>query len=210
MFEEKLAAYSLLQHPFYVAWQKGELTLPTLQCYAKQYRHHVNAFPCYLSALHSQSTSLETRRVILENLMDEEGIDGTAHPILWDNFAKGLGVKEDALHADAFPSTQNLLDRFEGLTKQSFAAGLGALYAYERQIPTIAETKIDGLKRFYNINDPSSLEFFEVHQKADEWHSQEVADLIKALPEDQQKEAEQGAVVAAQALWDFLSGIDVH
>ena len=40
---------------------------------------------------------------------------------------------------------------------------LHLLYTYERQIPEIAETKIQGLKKFYGVNSKDGLEFFEAH-----------------------------------------------
>jgi pyrroloquinoline-quinone synthase len=208
MFPE-LEQYSLLKHPYYQAWQQGELTQETLQCYSRQYLHHVDAFPRYLSMIHSQCTNLADRRVIMGNLMDEEGFSGTvAHPVLWENFAVGLGVHKDEVRALPFANTQKLCDTFHKLAGQSYAAGLGALYAYERQIPEIAKTKIDGLKKFYGINDAATLEFFEVHQKADEWHSEEVAALIKKLAPEGQEVAKRAAIETAQALWGFLDGVE--
>jgi pyrroloquinoline-quinone synthase len=209
MFPE-LARYELLKHPFYQSWQQGELTQATLQCYARQYLHHVNAFPTYLSRIHSHSTNLEQRQIILRNLMEEEGVDanGKAHPVLWEQFAEGLGVTKANMNVAPFANTQKLLDTFKKLADQSYAAGLGALYAYERQIPEIAKTKIKGLKEFYNIHDQATLEFFEVHQKADEWHSQEVEALIAKLSPSERAVAEQAAITAAAALWDFLTGIE--
>ena len=41
---------SILQHPFYVAWQKGTLTREQLATYARVYWPHVAAFPSYLEA----------------------------------------------------------------------------------------------------------------------------------------------------------------
>lgn len=208
MFPE-LEQYSLLKHPYYQAWQQGELTQATLQCYSRQYLHHVDAFPLYLSKIHSQCTNISDRQVIMGNLMDEEGFSGTeAHPILWENFAIGLGVKRNELRAIPLANTQKLLDTFHELSGKSYAAGLGALYAYERQIPEIAKTKIKGLQEFYGINDAATLEFFEVHQKADEWHSEEVEALIKKLSPEDQAIAKEASIQAAQALWGFLDGIE--
>lgn len=205
----QLEQYSLLKHPFYQSWQQGELTQATLQCYSRQYLHHVDAFPRYLSMIHSQCTDLNDRRVIMGNLMDEEGFNGTAaHPILWENFAIGLGVNKDEVRAEPFTNTQKLCDTFARLASSSYAAGLGALFAYERQIPEIAKTKIDGLKKFYGINDAATLEFFEVHQQADEWHSAEVAALINKLSPADQEVAKNAAIEAAQALWSFLDGVE--
>ena len=38
----------LLKHPFYQSWNEGTLTLDTLKIYAKEYYHHVAAFPVIL------------------------------------------------------------------------------------------------------------------------------------------------------------------
>lgn len=208
MSQPTLAQYDLLSHPFYQAWQAGKLTLSALQYYATQYSHHVDAFPRYLGRIHSQCLSGADRQVILRNLMDEEGISGVPHPELWRQFANGVGVN-DAEFTTTPPSaaTQALVDTFFKLANTSYAAGLGALYAYEQQVPEIAKTKIQGLKAFYGINDEKTLQFFTVHQQADEWHSQEIRDLINALPVQQQEEAHAASLEAAQALWNFLSGV---
>src|SRR3954452_24423838 len=90
-FEERVAPFDLLQHPFYQAWSKGELTREDLRHYAAEYWHHVAAFPAYLSALHSQLPDGELRRMVLANLADEEGLrDGTPHTDLWMQFARGM------------------------------------------------------------------------------------------------------------------------
>ena len=46
--------YSMLKHPFYVAWTEGKLSKAVLAAYAKQYYAHVRAFPTYVSAVHSR------------------------------------------------------------------------------------------------------------------------------------------------------------
>ena len=40
--------------------------------YAEQYYQHVKAFPRYISATHSICEDIEKRRILLENLQDEE------------------------------------------------------------------------------------------------------------------------------------------
>ena len=59
-----IAHRRLLDHPFYTAWSKGELTREALQTYAEQYYHWVLAFPTWLSATHANATDLETRQEI--------------------------------------------------------------------------------------------------------------------------------------------------
>ena len=42
--------------------------------------------------------------------------------------------------------TKDMIDNFFVQARKSYAEGLASLYTYERQIPEIAETKIQGLK----------------------------------------------------------------
>jgi pyrroloquinoline-quinone synthase len=207
---EKLAPLNLLKHPFYLAWNAGTLSRETLAYYAQQYAHHVEAFPRYLSAIHTQCDDLKKRQILLGNLVDEEqGPEN--HPQLWLQFAAALGMDEAAVrNASHYPQTSQLVDSFFKLTRSDYATGLGALYAYEHQTPAVAETKLDGLKKHYDITDKAGVQFFEVHANADVWHTQEVAGLLDTLSTEEQMRAEAGALTAAKALWNFLDGIVAH
>jgi len=205
-----LESLHLLKHPFYQDWMAGKLTTACLQDYARQYFAHVDAFPRYLGAIHSQCTDATERRTLLENLNDEEGLShGQSHPELWLNFARGLGVERDqVLSAGRRAAIQKVVDTFFTYARSSYHEGLGALYAYEQQVPEIAESKIAGLKERYGISDPETLSFFEVHRVADVHHRKALKDILDHLPEEQKAEATQAAVHAATVLWDFLT--DVH
>jgi pyrroloquinoline-quinone synthase len=91
--------------------------------------------------------------------------------------------------------------------RKSYASGLGTLFAYERQIPEVATFKIDALKKHYAIDQESTLEFFEVHRKADVYHTDTLKKLLNELTPEEQVEAEQSATIAADHLWKFLDGI---
>ena len=70
---KKLDRYHLLTHPFYkVFWNEGKLTREIIKDYAEQYYQHVKAFPRYISATHSICDDIEKRKILLENLQDEE------------------------------------------------------------------------------------------------------------------------------------------
>jgi pyrroloquinoline-quinone synthase len=215
---EKLTAiveqHHLLKHPFYIAWTEGKLTQTHLQHYAIQYFQNVLAFPTYVSAVHFNTphfgTSIAARQTILGNLIEEEqGKEN--HPALWQRFATALGVTEaDLIETPALPTTANLINTFRQLCIQSpFYAGLAALYAYESQIPAIAQTKIDGLQRFYGMTDSSQYKFFSVHQTADVWHTETALQLIAQYANTPEKEAEalKVAQAVAAALWQFLDGV---
>ena len=89
----KVAAKAMLSHPFYRAWTEGRLPLDTLRAYARQYFHHVEAFPRAVSAVHSACPDRDGRRMLAENLAEEEGIatGKQDHAALWLMFAEGLG-----------------------------------------------------------------------------------------------------------------------
>jgi len=206
---KKLDQYHLLSHPFYKSWNEGKLTREIIKDYAEQYYQHVKAFPRYISATHSLCEDIEKRKILLENLNDEENKDGD-HPKLWKNFALAMGAdakKIEEVKADQF--TKNMIDNFFKNGRSTYAEGLASLYTYERQIPEIAETKIQGLKKYYGVSSKEGLEFFEVHKKADVHHRVECEKLLDALSEEEQSKAEKAALSTAKYLWNFLSGIAV-
>jgi len=204
-----IAERSMLAHPFYQAWEMGSLSREALAEYAKQYFHHVEAFPQAVSAVHANCPDAKGRRLLAENLAEEEGIGAGKddHASLWLGFAAGLGADEAAVRAvNVAPETQVLIDAFRKLSRQSYASGLGALYAYESQLPNIAKTKIKGLVERYDANDARTLKFFEVHELADIEHSDVCRELLDSLPEADRAEAHAAACELSQALLTFLDG----
>jgi pyrroloquinoline-quinone synthase len=170
LLDVAIAEKSLLKHPFYQDWQKGILSRRSLQLYAVQYYQHVEAFPDCLLTL-AMRTGNELRDIILENL-EEEINPHQSHPKLWRDFAAAVGVTEETLSASAaMPATRVLLELFMGICKERPAAvAVAALYAYEAQVPEIAEKKIVGLRGFYGVTEPKELAYFTVHQEADKVH----------------------------------------
>ncbi len=211
--DAKVAACSMLSHPFYQAWTDGTLPLDTLRQYARQYFHHVEAFPRAVSAVHSACPDRDGRRMLAENLAEEEGVEAGKqdHASLWMMFACGLGENESAVREQALNvETQALIDTFRRLSRKSYASGLGALYAYESQFPGVAAAKIEGLVERYDINDEPTLRFFKVHESADVEHSRVCRELLDLLPEDERIEAIDAGEELAGALWNFLSGVEAR
>jgi pyrroloquinoline-quinone synthase len=211
--DTKVAARAMLSHPFYQAWTDGTLRLDTLRQYARQYFHHVEAFPRAVSAVHSACPDRDGRRMLAENLAEEEGVEAGKqdHASLWMMFACGLGENEDAVREQALNvETQALIDTFRRLSRKSYASGLGALYAYESQFPGVASAKIEGLIERYDVKDEPTLRFFRVHETADVEHSQVCRDLLDRLPEAERAEAVEAGGELAGALWNFLSGVEAR
>ena len=209
--DAKVAEKAMLKHPFYQAWTEGRLPLDTLRAYARQYFHHVEAFPRAVSAVHSACPDRDGRRMLAENLAEEEGVEAGKqdHATLWLMFACGLGEDEDSVRAQQLNAeTRALIETFRKLSRRSYAAGLGALYAYESQFPAVASAKIEGLIDRYGISDEATLRFFRVHEGADVEHSRVCRELLDRLPEAEREEAVAAGEELAGALWNFLSGIE--
>ena len=113
--------------------------------------------------------------------------------------------KIDDAKPDSF--TKEMIDNFFTQARSSYAEGLASLYTYERQIPEIAETKIQGLKKFYGVNSKEGLEFFETHKSADVVHRAECEKLLDGLSKEEQEKAEKASLLTAKFLWNFLSGM---
>ncbi|MEX1255652.1 MAG: CADD family putative folate metabolism protein [Dehalococcoidia bacterium] len=199
---------SLLKHPFYQAWQRGELTLDMLRSYACQYYHHVLAFPQYVSAAHANCPDQGDRQELLENLIEEDRGEEN-HPELWLRFGEALGLKRrEMIESVPLPETLRLIETFREATKdRSFAEGATALYCYESQVPEVARQKIAGLQQFYGINDERGIQFFSVHIEADEWHAEVGRGFVSRYGEADPAAVRATAQRSVDALWGFLDGV---
>jgi pyrroloquinoline-quinone synthase len=200
-----LSEHSLLSHPYYRAWTKGALSAKTLGDYAVQYFAQVDAFPRFVSTVHSRCPDIAVRKVLLQNLVDEE-LHGPDHPELWLRFAEALGQSREAVRAaQPLPETQALVETLFEMASGDWRDGLCALFAYEAQVPEVARTKMDGLRRLYGITDERALSFFSAHLTYDVEHARAVGALLDAHAEPVR--AERATRAAAVALWGFLDGV---
>ncbi|HSH22141.1 MAG TPA: CADD family putative folate metabolism protein [Candidatus Caenarcaniphilales bacterium] len=201
----------LLNHPFYTKWAEGTLPKEALQEYARQYYAFESAFPRYLSTLHSRTERADVRQQLLDNLWDEEhGAEN--HAEMWLRFAEGIGVdREDVKNAPHNPATDALVGLYRELTREApVAAGVAALYAYERQVPQVAGSKIEGLQKHYDVGDARTLKFFVVHGVLDVEHSDAERQMVAALAANAEAEPiEQATRQALDAWWNFLTAVDM-
>ncbi len=183
--DRTIAPWNLLEHPFYQAWSAGRLPQEALRTYAREYGAFIAFLPQGWQTLSDQATAQEERE----------------HLELWRSFAQGLDTKVGKAH---IPQVKDLIDAARTLFADPTTA-LGALYAFEAQQPATAESKLAGLKTFYQL--PRTVEpYFEVHS-----HNQHEGEKLLARM-SRLSSAEQSRVLAAcatlsRALWDALSGI---
>jgi len=198
----------LLTHPFYRSWVAGTLPMDALREYARQYYAFESSFPRILSALHSRSDRAEVRQALLENLWDEEHGDAN-HQELWLRFAEGIGVdRRDVVGAERNQATEALLRTYEDAAREApVAAGVAAVYAYERQVPPVAQAKIDGLRERYAVSDPRTLGFFQTHATLDVEHSEAERRIVAELGPGDEAEVLKATEAALEAWWGFLDAV---
>ncbi len=161
MIEEK----SLLKHPFYQMWSGGKLTQESLGGYSKEYFQLVKAVPSFMIPIIAKSPETVTSELV-ENQQEESD-----HIKPWINFACKLGIPEEEL--TSYAGTAKTQKAVYDLTQlmNTFDGGACAMYAFEKEIPKISQTKLDGLAEFYGMTNNEATEYFKLHTEADIRHA---------------------------------------
>ena len=206
--DDLIRSRSILEHPFYVAWNAGELTRPQLRRYAEVYYPHVAAFPDYLRNAIATAQDPAVREELEDNLA-EELHEPKAHPELWLDFAEGLGADRGAVEAANEAAGVATADAFNRLTTRGTAEAIAALYAYESQQPEVAATKAEGLRHLYGVDSGEAVAYFDVHAEADVRHREgEREALGRCLDSGASSESVlQAAGEALDAYWALLDQV---
>ena len=163
--DDMIGERSLLKHPFYQMWSDGKLTQESLAGYSKEYFQLVKAVPSFMAPIIEKSPDSVVRELV-ENQQEESD-----HIKPWMDFAGELGVSEDDLASysgttktcQAVSDLNALMDTFDG--------GACAMYAFEKEIPKISQTKLDGLAEFYGMTSNEATQYFKLHTEADIRHA---------------------------------------
>lgn len=187
---------SLLKHKFYVMWNEGKLSVDSLNGYSKEYFQLVKSVPSFVGEIMEYSPS-ELKEKIASN-RDEE----SEHIEPWTKFAQALGVPQNELRNYAgLDQTRQAISNLSGLMN-SFEGGAAAMYALEQEIPKISLSKIDGLRKFYDLSDDEAIEYFRLHAEADIRHAALWRKILEKTPASREDELVQVATksMAAQNL----------
>ena len=156
---------SLLKHPFYQSWSDGKLTREALAGYSKEYYQLVKAVPIFMTQL------IENAPQYMQNELDFNQQEEFSHIALWQRFAGGLGVSSEELNNyQGLYKTNHAIAGLHSLMT-SFENGATAMYALEKEIPKISQTKLEGLSEFYDLTDENVTEYFKQHLEADLRHA---------------------------------------
>ncbi len=159
---------SLLKHPFYKAWSEGKLDLGELKGYSMEYFQLVKLVPTMVENIRSKTKDSHRSGEISQSLREE-----TEHIAPWVQFARSLGVGEDELRNYAGDASARVaVSEMSSITELSFEEGVAAMYAYEKELPKISRSKIDGLKKFYGLSSHDATHYFEIHEVADVKHAE--------------------------------------
>ncbi len=161
MIEER----SLLKHPFYQMWSDGKLTQESLAGYSKEYFQLVKAVPSFMTPIIDKAPD----SVISELIANQQEESDHVNP--WINFVGELGISEDELiHYTGLIKTRKAVSDLNELMN-TYEGGACAMYAFEKEIPKISQTKLDGLAKFYGITNAEATEYFKLHTEADIRHT---------------------------------------
>ncbi len=163
--DEMIEERSLLKHPFYQIWSDGKLTQESLAGYSKEYFQLVKAVPSFMAPIVEKSPDSVTSELV-ENQQEESD-----HIKPWIAFAGQLGISEDELIP--YSGTAKTRQAVSDLTQlmDTFDGGACAMYAFEKEIPKISQTKLDGLAEFYGLTNNEATEYFRLHTEADVRHA---------------------------------------
>ena len=179
---DKINEMSLLKHPFYVMWTEGKLTIDHLQGYSKEYFQLVKAVPNFVDNIYDNLVSeskINDNMVKYVESVKTSREEEREHVQPWLNFSSGLGLKVDQVSDYPGESKVNeAVKKLEKLSSSSLMNGVSMMYSFEKQLPEISTTKIEGLKKFYNISNENAINYFKIHEKVDIKHAKLWEDII--------------------------------
>jgi pyrroloquinoline-quinone synthase len=174
--------WNVLEHPFYVRWERGELTREELARYAGEYRHAVVAL-----ARSARTAGLHA---------EEEA----SHIELWDDFASSLGAEK----IEPLPQTRCCASAWAAAEDELGAAAI--LYAIEAGQPAISATKLQGLVEHYGFAAGSpGTGYFELHAERDHEHAAEARARLEGSDDARLVGLAESALAGNWALLDGVS-----
>ena len=186
--DEARERWNVLRHPFYVRWERGELSRGELAFYAGEYRHAVVALAGAAAASGDAAHAREERE----------------HVDLWDDVAAALDAPP---RRDPLPQTRECA---EAWSPGDELEALAVLSAVEASQPAISETKLRGLLEHYGFEPGTrGTRYFELHAERDVEHAREArAALIERAAAGDEDRLAGAAERALAANWRLLDGVE--
>ncbi len=163
--DEMIEERSLLKHPFYEMWSDGKLAVESLAGYSKEYFQLVKAVPSFMTPIIEKAPESKIAELI-DNQQEEAD-----HVRPWIKFSSELGIlEEELIKYDGLEKTKKAVSDLSELMV-TYDGGSCAMYAFEKEIPKISQTKLDGMAKFYGMSSDEATEYFKLHTEADIRHA---------------------------------------
>jgi pyrroloquinoline-quinone synthase len=185
--DEARARWNVLEHPFYLRWERGELTRDELSYYAGEYRHAVVALAGSAAATGDSAHAAEE----------------SEHIALWDDFAAALDAP-----LDREPRTETA-DCAEAWRREDPLEARAVLYAVESGQPAISRTKLAGLVGHYGFaNGTPGSEYFSLHAERDHEHAAASKQVLAGVAPEESDRLVAAAERALAGNWHLLDGVE--
>ncbi|HEX5975876.1 MAG TPA: iron-containing redox enzyme family protein [Nitrososphaeraceae archaeon] len=199
----EIEKHSLLKHVFYQMWSEGKLTINHLQGYSKEYFQLVKVVPKFVENIFNVIADPSLKRAVGQNLKEE-----SEHIEPWIMFSTAMGVQRNDLASYKGENETNMaVSSLSQLTERSLEEAVAAMYAYEKELPKISKSKIDGLKRFYGLQSNEATKYLEIHEEVDLRHSEVWKNILKTIPEEKQECALNAAISSLEAQNKLLDSV---
>lgn len=184
--DEARARWNVLDHPFYLRWERGELTRDELAFYAGEYRHAVVALAG--AALAAGDA--------------EHAAEETAHISLWDDFAAAVDAE---LGRDPTPETRGCAEAWR---REDPLEARAVLYAVESGQPDVSRTKLTGLVEHYGFAPGSEgTAYFDLHAERDHEHAAASKEVLETAPTEVADRLVASAEAALEGNWRLLDRV---
>jgi pyrroloquinoline-quinone synthase len=199
----EIEKHSLLKHVFYQMWSEGKLTINHLQGYSKEYFQLVKVVPKFVENIFNAIADPSLKRAVGKNLKEE-----SEHIEPWIMFSTAMGVQRNDLTSYKGENETNMaVSTLSQLTERSLEEAVAAMYAYEKELPKISRSKIDGLKEFYGVQSNDATKYLEIHEEVDLRHSEVWKNILKTIPEEKQERALNAAISSLEAQNKLLDSV---
>ena len=204
----KMANHPFKTHPFFQRLEKGEVPLPVVKAWTKQFYPWLASVPIAMAERYSNCSwdpeNDPYRRMILDQLVEEAGDPkgkAPGHPELWLRFAEGLGVpRTEVRSAPLLPSTMVAIDDFL-YTNRVNPFYVSAAGSSEPPNVELCARLLPAFRGHYHVDEPH-LEYYNLHVVADVEHSEWIGQIVAGFARSPE---------IRKQMWDqMLRGFSIH
>lgn len=191
---------SAVKHPYLRAIREGAFpnVHMALQDFAFQYGLYSARFTRYMSAVTSNLSSDEHKRILLDNLAEEQGdvhdvelppdvmdtVVGQPHTLLYQRFQNALGAGPDSRETTPECPGRQWSEQFLQLCQTNEHVGVGAIgIGTELIVADIYDQILEGLKAHTDLTLTERV-FFDLHSDCDKQHAAQVLLITEGLAQD--------------------------